>query len=79
MESKSKQIHKKVQSLLEFQLLLTTLMVANLQDQLYSSYGKLLPDDTFSLNVFGHLLIYDKTPNDKSQERKKIFKRFKDR
>ncbi len=54
-------------------------MVANLQDQLYSSYGKLLPDDTFSVNVFGHILIYDKTPNDKSQERKKIFKRFKDR
>ena len=54
-------------------------MVVNLQDQLFSSYGKFLPDDTFFINVFGHILIYDKTPNDKSQERKKIFKRFKDR
>ena len=48
-------------------------MEAKLQVQLYSSYGKLLSDDAFSANVFGHISIYDTSPNDKSQERKKIF------
>ena len=54
-------------------------MEAKLLVQLYSSYGKLLSDDPFSTNVFGHISVYDSSPNDKSQERKKIFDRFKGR